>query len=154
ELLSRDPSLDIVMSDIKMPVMDGLTLLSRLPELNRIIKAVIVSAHGDIQNIRTAMNRGAYDFLTKPIDFQDFVITLQKASRELESIKEGIRTREHLIATLNVVADLSSELQLGPMLEKIVKTITSMLDAERSTLFLYDEKKEQLYTKVGEGLET
>jgi CheY-like chemotaxis protein len=146
--------MDIVMSDINMPVMDGLTLLSRLPELNRAVKVVIVSAYGDIQNIRTAMNRGAYDFLTKPIDFQDFEITLQKTTKELQAIKEGIKAREHLIATLNVVADLSSEPQLGPMLEKIVKTITNMLGAERSTLFLYDEKKKQLYTKVGEGLET
>jgi adenylate cyclase len=154
EHLRRDPFLEIVVSDIDMPVMDGLTLLSRIPDLNRIIKAVIVSAYGDIQNIRTAMNGGAYDFLTKPIDFQDFVNTLQKVTRELESIKESIKTREHLIATLNVVADLSSELQLGPMLEKIVKSITAMLDAERSTLFLYDEKKKQLYTKFGEGLET
>jgi adenylate cyclase len=154
EYLKGDPSLDIVMSDINMPVMDGLTLLSRLPELNRTVKTVIVSAYSDIQNIRTAMNRGAYDFLTKPIDFQDFEITLQKTTKEIEAIKEGIKAREHLIATLNVVADLSSELQLGPMLEKIVKTITNMLGAERSTLFLYDEKKKQLYTKVGEGLET
>src|SRR5689334_5429361 len=154
ECLKRDPFLDIVMSDINMPVMDGLTLLSRLPELNRTVKTVIVSAYGDIQNIRTAMNRGAYDFLTKPIDFQDFEITLYKTTKELEAIKEGMKAREHLIATLNVVADLSSELQLGPMLEKIVRTITNMLGAERSTLFLYDEKKKQLYTKVGEGLET
>ena len=68
--LKEDPALDIVMSDINMPVMDGLTLLSRLTDIDRILKAVIVSAYGDMQNIRTAMNRGAYDFLMKPIDFR------------------------------------------------------------------------------------
>src|SRR5215510_4383059 len=96
--LEEDPALDIVMSDINMPVMDGLTLLSRLSDVNRILKAVIVSAYGDMQNIRTAMNRGAYDFLVKPIDFQDFEVTLNKTIQELEGIKAGLRAREELTA--------------------------------------------------------
>ncbi len=96
--LKEDPALDIVMSDINMPVMDGLTLLSRLTDINRILKAVIVSAYGDMQNIRTAMNRGAYDFLVKPIDFQDFEVTLNKTIQELEGIKAGLRAREELTA--------------------------------------------------------
>jgi sigma-B regulation protein RsbU (phosphoserine phosphatase) len=98
EKLKDDPGLDIVMSDINMPVMDGLTLLSRLSDVNRILKAVIVSAYGDMQNIRTAMNRGAYDFLVKPIDFQDFEVTLNKTIQELEGIKAGLRAREELTA--------------------------------------------------------
>jgi sigma-B regulation protein RsbU (phosphoserine phosphatase) len=96
--LKEDPSLDIVMSDINMPVMDGLTLLSRLADINRILKTVIVSAYGDMENIRTAMNRGAYDFLTKPIDFQDFEVTLNKTILELETIKQGLQAREELTA--------------------------------------------------------
>jgi sigma-B regulation protein RsbU (phosphoserine phosphatase) len=96
--LQDDPALDIVMSDINMPVMDGLTLLSRLSDVNRILKAVIVSAYGDMQNIRTAMNLGAFDFLTKPIDFQDFEVTLNKTIQELETIKEGFQARERLTA--------------------------------------------------------
>ena len=67
--LAADHAIDIVMSDINMPVMDGLTLLSRLTTMDRILRTVIVSAYGDMQNLRIAMNRGAYDFLTKPIDF-------------------------------------------------------------------------------------
>jgi sigma-B regulation protein RsbU (phosphoserine phosphatase) len=96
--LNGDPNLDIVMSDINMPVMDGLTLLSRLSDVNRVLKTVIVSAYGDLQNIRTAMNRGAYDFLVKPIDFSDFEITLNKTIQELEDIKQGLRAREELSA--------------------------------------------------------
>ena len=82
--LNNDESIDIVMSDINMPVMDGLTLLSRLRDMDRLLRTVIVSAYGDMQNIRIAMNRGAYDFLTKPIDFEDFEITLQKTIDEIE----------------------------------------------------------------------
>jgi sigma-B regulation protein RsbU (phosphoserine phosphatase) len=96
--LDEDPDLDVVMSDINMPVMDGLTLLLRLADIDRVLKTVIVSAYGDMQNIRTAMNRGAYDFLVKPIDFADFEITLNKTIEELQSIKEGLRAREELSA--------------------------------------------------------
>ncbi len=96
--LVEDSSIDLVMSDINMPVMDGLTLLSRLGSTNRIVKAVIVSAYGDMQNIRTAMNRGAYDFLMKPIDFEDFQTTVSKTRRALDEIKQGAHAREQLNA--------------------------------------------------------
>ena len=96
--LRNDESIDIVMSDINMPVMDGLTLLSRLRDMDRLLRTVIVSAYGDMQNIRIAMNRGAYDFLTKPIDFDDFDITIQKTVQEIEGIKAGHHARKQLNA--------------------------------------------------------
>jgi YesN/AraC family two-component response regulator len=70
-----------------MPEMDGLTLLTKLNELYPIIKAVIISAYGDIENIRTAMNRGAFDFLTKPINFQDLEITTNKTLEHVLRMK-------------------------------------------------------------------
>lgn len=79
-----------------MPEMDGLTLLSKLNEVNPLIKAVIVSAYGDMENIRTAMNRGAFDFVTKPVNFEDLSITMEKtieharqARQTLQAIKEN-----------------------------------------------------------------
>lgn len=76
--LREDPDIDILLSDINMPEMDGLTLLAKLNELHLLTKAVIVSAYGDMENIRTAMNRGAFDFVLKPVNFQDLGITIQK----------------------------------------------------------------------------
>ena len=96
--LTSDESIDIVMSDINMPVMDGLTLLSRLREMDRLLRMVIVSAYGDMQNIRIAMNRGAYDFLTKPIDFEDFELTVRKTMQEVESVRAGHQARKLLDA--------------------------------------------------------
>lgn len=88
--------IDIVLSDINMPEMDGLTLLSKLSEQRPLLKAVIVSAYGDMENIRTAMNRGAFDFVTKPINFDDLIITIEKTidhsqqiKRTLQAIKEN-----------------------------------------------------------------
>jgi phosphoserine phosphatase RsbU/P len=89
---------DVVLTDINMPVMDGLTLLSNLNERHPLLKAVIVSAYGDMANIRTALNRGAFDFITKPIDFQDLAITLGKSIQEASTRKQAARDRERVIA--------------------------------------------------------
>ncbi|GGA55277.1 response regulator [Okeania sp. KiyG1] len=78
EILSQELSIDIVLTDINMPLMDGLTLLDNLQEKYPEIKAVIISAYDDMEKIRSAMNRGAFDFLTKPIDFEDLEITIKK----------------------------------------------------------------------------
>jgi class 3 adenylate cyclase/DNA-binding NarL/FixJ family response regulator len=83
--------LDIILSDINMPVMDGLTLLSRLPEANPMIKAIVVSAYGDMQNIRTAMNRGAFDFVVKPVDFDDLDLTMEKTITYVKQLQDTIR---------------------------------------------------------------
>lgn len=85
EKLENDPQIGVVLTDINMPEMDGLALLSHLKEIDSTLKAVVVSAYGDLANIRTAMNRGAFDFLTKPIDFQDLELTLQ---RSLDSVEQ------------------------------------------------------------------
>ena len=90
EKLSEDPDTDIVLSDINMPEMDGLTLLSKLNERNPLIKAVIVSAYGDMENIRTAMNRGAFDFITKPINFEDLTITVEKTIVHAKQLKDTL----------------------------------------------------------------
>ena len=87
----QHPDVDIVLSDINMPEMDGLTLLSRLGESSPLIKSVIVSAYGDMDNIRTAMNRGAFDFITKPINFEDLNLTMEKTLKHVTQIKETLK---------------------------------------------------------------
>jgi class 3 adenylate cyclase/response regulator of citrate/malate metabolism len=91
EKVREHTDLDIILSDINMPVMDGLTLLSRLPEANPMIKAVVVSAYGDMQNIRTAMNRGAFDFVCKPVDFEDLDLTMEKTILHVKQLQETIK---------------------------------------------------------------
>ncbi len=89
--LGEHPDMDIILSDINMPVMDGLALLSRLPDANPIVRAVMVSAYGDMQNIRTAMNRGAFDFVVKPVDFEDLDLTMEKTVNHVNQVRETIK---------------------------------------------------------------
>ena len=85
------PHVDMVVSDINMPRMDGLSLLQKLQEAEDKKSTIIVSAYGDMSNIRTAMNRGAFDFLTKPIDFGDLEMTIDKTIRHVEMMREARR---------------------------------------------------------------
>src|ERR1700720_2789986 len=91
ESIEQHPHVDMVVSDINMPRMDGLSLLARLQEAEDKKSTIIVSAYGDMSNIRTAMNRGAFDFLTKPIDFGDLEMTIDKTIRHVEMMREARR---------------------------------------------------------------
>ncbi|MCB9754463.1 MAG: response regulator [Myxococcales bacterium] len=103
EFLERHPSVDLVVTDINMPVMDGLTLLGELKSQHPTVKSVIVSAYHDMRNIRLAMNRGAFDFLTKPIDFADFEATLDKTLAHVRQLRAALRmVRENHILRMYV----------------------------------------------------
>ncbi|WP_420149756.1 adenylate/guanylate cyclase domain-containing protein [Spirosoma sp.] len=91
ELLDQQSDVDMVLTDINMPGMDGLTLLIKLNELNPMLKAVIVSAYGDMDNIRTAMNRGAFDFVTKPVNFEDLEVTMQKTMEYIAQLRKTVQ---------------------------------------------------------------
>jgi len=88
--MEEHPDVSVVLSDINMPEMDGLTLLSRLNELSPLAKTVMVSAYGDMDNIRTAMNRGAFDFVTKPVNFEDLEVTIEKTIRQVTQMRETV----------------------------------------------------------------
>ena len=98
DVLAETPDIRLVLSDINMPVMDGLTLLSQLEEIEANVSAVVVSAYGDMANIRTAMNRGAFDFVTKPIDFQDLQVTIEKTLRHIQVLEDALASRDRLVA--------------------------------------------------------
>ncbi len=111
EKISNDGTIDLILTDINMPVMDGLTLLSKINELNnKLLKSVIVSAYGDMENIRTAMNRGAYDFITKPIDLKDLEITIEKSLKEIELYKQALASHNKLVA-LQQELDIANVIQ-------------------------------------------
>ncbi len=101
QMLSQDGEIDMVLSDINMPQMDGLTLLDQIPKVDPNIRSVIISAYGDMKNIRTAMNRGAFDFVTKPIDFEDLQVTIDRTLRHMAEWREALQSRDKLVVLQN-----------------------------------------------------
>ena len=98
QMIKDHPDIDLALIDINMPEMDGLTLLENIKQINPLMRSVILSAYGDMENIRSAMNKGAFDFLNKPIDMDDLGITIMKTIDEVKRIKEAARTlHENLV---------------------------------------------------------
>jgi adenylate cyclase len=91
--LDADPDVDLILLDINMPVMDGLTMLAKLRERESSVRSIIVSAYGDMANLRTAMNRGAFDFVTKPVDLADLETTIRKTLADVARLRDLERQR-------------------------------------------------------------
>lgn len=124
EHLNNEPDIEIVLTDINMPRMDGLTLLTQIGSFERILQAVVVSAYGDLDNIRAAMNRGSFDFLMKPIDLIDLEITINKAKETVLKQRKAAEVRKTFGRYLSneVVATLLSSpdaLELGGEKRKV-----------------------------------
>ena len=112
--IEEHPDIDIVLSDINMPEMDGLTLLSKLHESSPLIKAVIISAYGDMDNIRSAMNKGAFDFLLKPVDFKDLELTMDKTLEHVRQVKSTLKDiRENNIIKMYVYESVIDYMSKG-----------------------------------------
>ncbi len=110
-ILLNQKDIDIILSDINMPEMDGLTLLTKVNEMqNPALKCIMVSAYGDMGNIRSAMNNGAFDFATKPIDLDDLSLTIEKAIEQIEYIKKSQEEHSQLESLKNDLA-VAAEIQ-------------------------------------------
>ena len=110
ERLHADPTIDMVVTDINMPEMDGLTLLDQIPNVDPNIRSIIISAYGDMKNIRTAMNRGAFDFVTKPLDFEDLRVTIDRTLRHMVEWRDALSSRDKLVALQNEL-DIANQMQ-------------------------------------------
>jgi len=103
-------TVDVVLSDINMPGMDGLTLLKKISDLGKEYKTIVVTAYSDLSNIRTAMNNGAYDFVTKPIDFEDLKATIIKAGNDAIDVKRA-RENEAVLDSIHGELDSAKQIQ-------------------------------------------
>ena len=160
ESLEGNEDMCMVVTDINMPEMDGLTLLGELRKLDRPLRTMVVSAYGDMKNIRSAMNKGAFDFVTKPIDFDDFEVTLEKTLQDIRNLRTSIQTQKELeeertrrmeaqeegIRILEKSAQMLSE--ANGMLESQVEERTRELSTKNELLKGEIERSEHLLLNI------
>lgn len=132
QVLVKHPDIDIILSDINMPEMDGLTLLSKINEMrNPAQKCIMVSAYGDMDNIRHAMNNGAFDFATKPIDLDDLQLTINKAIEQIEFVRNSQKEHKQL-------KDIQSDLDVAREIQHaILPRVFKMKMADADNIDLY-----------------
>ncbi|MCK4762336.1 MAG: SpoIIE family protein phosphatase [Candidatus Aminicenantes bacterium] len=113
EKLEKNPDVEVVLLDINMPEMDGLTFLKKLNKMKKPItrKTIIITGYGDMEKIRRAMNEGAFDFLNKPVPFDDLKKTIEKALTQVNIVKEALRKHDELVA-------LKSELEIASRIQE------------------------------------
>ena len=150
EKLEANKDVDVVLSDINMPEMDGLTLLSKLKEHHTLLKSVIVSAYGDMDNIRTAMNRGAFDFITKPVNFEDLELTMNKTLEHVLEMKANVKAiRENQILKMyvdeNVLNFMSTrEFEKSLIANEAIEATVMFIDICGFTKISESEKPDQV----------
>ena len=148
--LQQVSDIDVVLSDINMPEMDGLTLLGRLHEISPLIKAVIVSAYGDMDNIRTAMNRGAFDFICKPINFQDLELTIEKTIQHIHQLKETVQAiKENNILRMYVDENVlhfmqGKEFEKTLLANETIEATVAFIDICRFTSMMENEPADKV----------
>jgi len=159
EVLRLNPDTTVVLSDLNMPKMDGLTFLARVGEVNSLVKVIIVSAYGDMSNIRMAMNRGAFDFLVKPINFQDLKTTLEKTIKHTGELRRMLRSTEE--------NDLLRMFVHGGVVERVLSAVrepqetagervegtVAFLDLEDFTPVLHGEQPEAAIRRLNANFE-
>lgn len=144
--MQQHPDIAIVLSDINMPEMDGLTLLTKLNETSPLTKTVMVSAYGDMDNIRTAMNRGAFDFVTKPVNFDDLELTMQKTIQHVIQMKKTLQAiKENNILRMYVDENVlqfmgTREFEKSLMENETVEATVAFIDICRFTAISEKEK--------------
>lgn len=163
--LETHPDIDLILSDINMPEMDGLTLLEELKRSHPLVKVVMVSAYGDMENIRTAMNRGAFDFLTKPINFHDLEVTTSKTLEYINQIKSALEQEQQARqAEKQSLISLQQEIEIRHQAEAALREsegrLTQYLEALPIGVSVIDAKGRPFYVNqrakelLGQGVKS
>ena len=152
-LLENHGNIEMVFSDINMPKMSGLTLLKNLNERYPLLRTVVITAYGDMKNIRAAMNHGAFDFLNKPLNFNDLKITMEKTLNHVRQLRELHRERQqrYLAEKLRALTEsLTSTLDMTEVLDRFLKNLDQLVCFDQALICMKEKSGLKIVTYFGQ----
>lgn len=118
---------DLVLSDIKMPKMDGIEVLVKLQEMHPDLPVVMISGHGTIDTAVDALKKGAYDYISKPPDLNRLLVTVRNALDRSSLITETKTLKRKIFKTREMVGDSPAIGQIKEIIEKVAPTEARVL---------------------------
>ncbi|MCK4597301.1 response regulator, partial [bacterium] len=148
----RSRRIDLVLTDIKMPQMDGLELIRRVHQVDPHLITIIMTGFGSMETVQVALKEGAYDYILKPFQLAELQQAVERAFERQQLMEENIRLKE-LAGLIEVSETINTTLRKRDLYKLLLKTALSRTDATRGSIMIYNEQREGLEIVAAEGLE-
>jgi DNA-binding NtrC family response regulator len=123
----KDEDVDLVLCDIKMPILDGMDVLDQVKQLDRSPQFIMISAHGTIETAVEATKKGAFDFISKPPDLNRLLLTVRNALDKKQLVSETKVLKRKLSKKYDMVGESAALLQVKETIEKVAPTDARVL---------------------------
>ena len=128
--LFRDDPFDLVITDLKMPKVGGIKLLDEVKKIDPEVSVVVITAYATIETAVEAIQKGAYDYITKPFKRERILLTVDKAMKWQEMVKENLALRR----ALDEKSDFSTLVGSTPVMREIFEQIKQVAPARATVL--------------------
>jgi two-component system nitrogen regulation response regulator NtrX len=118
---------DLVLCDIKMPEMDGIEVLENLQEINSDVPVIMISGHGNIETAVDSIKKGAYDFISKPLDLNRLLVTIKNALERKDLMQETKRLKKKIGKKFEIIGDSQAIVKVKDMIDRVAPTDARVL---------------------------
>lgn len=148
-----DEEFDIVLTDLIMPDMDGIKVLEKVKQHNTLIDVVVVTGHGSIESAIDALKKGAFDYLRKPINEDELLVTVNNCIEKKKLLEENLEMRQSL-KLFDVTRAVSNTLDINKLYNVTLDAILQIVPADAGILIFYDTEAEGLGIKAARHVDT
>ena len=142
---------DIVLTDIKMPQMDGIELMKRVRKNWPDVAIIIMTGYADINSARIAIKQGAYDYIRKPFNISEMMTSIENTLKRLRLSRENARLRE-LVSLFEISKVISATFDQKELLNLVLNSALVQTGASKGVLYLFDDVANEYFIEVISGM--